>query len=58
MVEKYPNIPIVTIFPTNMGWLKNEIPFEIRKRVVSEFIFSDQTGLAELFESIKKNQSN
>ncbi len=52
-IEKYPDVPIVTIFPSKMGWLKNEIPYDIRKRVVGEFIFLDQTGLAALFERMK-----
>lgn len=57
-LEKYPDVPIVTIFPSNMGWLRNEIPFSVRKQVVGECIFSDQTGLAELYEKIKQSQTN
>jgi len=57
-IVKYSDVPIVTIFPSNMGWLKNEIPFSVRNQVVGEYIFSDQTGLSALFEEIKKHQNN
>lgn len=50
---KYPEVPIVTIFPVKMGYLKTEIPEEIISRVKGEFSFSDQTGLSHLYENLK-----
>jgi hypothetical protein len=52
-LRKYPEVPIVTIFPAKMGFLKTEIPVEIISRVKGEFSFSDQTGLNQLYENIK-----
>jgi hypothetical protein len=52
-IAKYPNVPIVTVFPEKRGWLKREIPYEIIRRVVGKFSFTDQTGLSKLFERIK-----
>ena len=54
LVEIYPNVPIVTIFPKNLGFLKTKIPNQITQRLVGHFSFSDQTGLASLFEKIMK----
>jgi len=52
-LRKHPEVPIVTIFPAKMGFLKTEIPVEIISRVKGEFSFSDQTGLNQLYENIK-----
>ena len=39
-----PEAPIITIFPTHRGYLKNEFP-EVDKRKVEEFSFNDLSGL-------------
>jgi len=54
-LDEYPGIPIATIFPANLGYLKSEIPNDILKRVKGEFSFSDQTGLSQLYESLKES---
>lgn len=53
-LNKFPDVPIATIFPQHRGFLKREIPEEILSRVIGGFGFSDQTGLRELYERIKK----
>jgi len=55
-LRKHPEVPLVTIFPAKMGFLKTEIPVEIISRVKGEFSFSDQTGLSQLYESIKESK--
>jgi hypothetical protein len=54
-LQEHPDIPIATIFPANLGYLKTEIPVEITSRVKGEFVFSDQTGLNQLYESLKES---
>jgi hypothetical protein len=54
-LNEHPRIPIATIFPVNLGYLKNEIPKEILSRLKGEFSFSDQTGLNKLYENIKES---
>jgi len=53
LIIKTPEIPIATIFPVGRGWLKKELPYEIRRRIVAEFSFSDLTGLKDLYLKIK-----
>lgn len=55
-ISKFTDTPIVTVFPANRGWLKSEIPSEIRYRVQGECTFSDQSGLSDFYkELITKN---
>jgi hypothetical protein len=53
-LNKYPDVPIATIFPQHRGFLKREIPEEIKYRIKGEYGFEDQTGLRGLYEEIKK----
>ena len=53
-IEELKHIPIVTIFPSNRGWNVSELPLSIKNRIVGNFGFSSQFGLASLFEQIKK----
>ena len=55
-LRKHPEVPLVTIFPAKIGFLKTEIPVEIISRVKGEFSFSDHTGLSQLYESIKESK--
>lgn len=48
-----PEVPIVTIFPTHRGYLKNDFP-EIERRKVDEFLFNDLTGLKQVIEKYTK----
>lgn len=57
-LRKHPEVPLVTIFPAKMGFLKTEIPVEIISRVKGEFSFSDQTGLSLLHENLKTSLQN
>ncbi len=52
-INNNPEIPIATIFPENRGWLKTELPWEIRNRVIAEFSFNNVTGLKDLYLKIK-----
>lgn len=52
-ILKNPDVPIATIFPSKRGYLKNEIPFEIKSRVIGNFRFSNQLGLNELYKKVK-----
>lgn len=56
MVTANENVPIATIFPSNRGWLKTEIPWDIRSRINAEFSFSNLTGLKDLYLKIKKEE--
>ncbi len=51
-ISKFPDSPIVTVFPAHRGWLKTEIPYEIRNQVKGEFSFSDQSGLSDLYNQL------
>ncbi len=51
-ISKFPDTPIVTVFPSNRGWLKSEIPFEIRYNVKGECTFSDQSGLSDFYKEL------
>lgn len=55
-LNEHPEIPIATIFPVNLGYLKTEIPIDILNRVKGEFSFSNQTGLSELYEGLKESR--
>lgn len=57
LLNEHPNIPIATIFPVKLGFLKTEIPVEITSRIKGEFSFFDQTGLNQLYENIKLTAS-
>lgn len=48
-----PEIPIITIFPFNRGWLKNEVPDSIKKRIIAEFSFNKIKGIKDLYNEIK-----
>jgi hypothetical protein len=50
------DIPIATIFPSNRGWLKTEIPYDIIGRVSGEFGFNDVSGLKDLYLEIKQEK--
>jgi hypothetical protein len=52
-IEKYPEVPIVTIFPSKRGFLKTKIPVTISNRVIAEFKFRDQTGLRDIYEKLQ-----
>ena len=52
-LRQNPDVPIVTIFPSKMGFLKSDIPVEILLRVKCEFSFSNQSGLNQLYEKMK-----
>lgn len=41
--------PIITIFPSHSGYLKNEFP-EIERKKVDEFSFNDLSGLKQVIE--------
>jgi hypothetical protein len=51
-IKEFSNIPIATVFPSKRGWLKTEIPYEIRNQVSGEFSFSDQSGLSDLYSQL------
>lgn len=53
-LDEHPDIPIATLFPINLGYIKTEIPNDILSRVKGEFGYSDQTGLRLLYESLKE----
>lgn len=48
-----PEAPIITIFPTHRGYLKNEFP-ELEKRNVGEFSFNNLFGLKTAIEQFAK----
>ena len=56
LLDEHPQIPVATIFPAHLGYLKTEIPAEILSRVKGEFSFYDQTGLSQLYESLKESR--
>lgn len=51
--EMNPAAPIITIFPTNRGYLKSEFP-EIESRKVAEFSFMKLSGLKAMIERYAK----
>lgn len=53
-IESFSEVPIVTIFPSKMGWKKTEIPISIRNRVKKGFGFSNIKGLSDLYLNIKR----
>jgi hypothetical protein len=55
-LNQFPDIPIFTIFPLKLGFMKTEIPGDILMRVKGEFNFSDPTGLRQLFETLKESK--
>lgn len=57
-IEKYSDIPIVTVFPSNLGLLKKNIPIEIISRFKGECTFSNQSGLANFFAEMKTHKNN
>ncbi|MBP7678786.1 MAG: hypothetical protein KA096_00010 [Bacteroidales bacterium] len=48
----YPKITYVTIFPSHLGFKRNEIPVEILIREKCRYSFSDQAGLYELYNNL------
>ncbi len=56
LLNETKEIPIATIFPSNRGWLKTKLPWEIRNRIVGEFSFGDLHGLKALFQKIKSEE--
>jgi len=53
-IQSFTDVPIVTIFPSNRGWKKSEIPIKIQNRVVGSCGFNDLSGLKEYYLLIKE----
>ena len=63
-LDKSPNAPIITIFPSRSGFLKSQVHFNITRRIArdGEFSFKNITGLRakihEILRSLDPKDSN